>query len=173
MKLAVWFMVVAGAGCEALFGDDMGTTLPYTPVAALDKAEVAAAREFCVDEVNRYRATRGLPAIVRSSQLEDFADEGAAIDAYAEMPHTHFSTAPFPQPAQSNGENEIRNWDLHKYLTLRTVIERGFAKMWAEEGTREDGHFQNMINDFDEAGCGFYLDVPTQNVTIVQDFRKR
>jgi hypothetical protein len=95
------------------------------------------------------------------------------VDASPAEPHTHFNTTPFPGPARSAGENEIRNWSLRTYGSVRTIIERGFAQMWAEEGTADDGHFQNMIGGWDEAGCGFYLDVASQAVTVVQDFRQR
>jgi hypothetical protein len=133
-------------------GDDDSDV--YHPIAALDPLEVEDARDFCVQETNRYRTMLALPALVRSTEMEAYADEGAAIDAYSEGPHQHFTTVPFTG-----------------HRTLRLIIQRGWALFWGEGPG--GGHYDNMISDFTDMGCGFHLDVPMQTVTVVQDFRKR
>ncbi len=79
-------------------------------------------------------------------------------------------TTPFPGPYVRLGENELRSWGLREHRTVRKIITEGTGRMWAEGPG--GGHYETMIADFDEVGCGLHLDVPLQTVTVVQDFRK-
>ena len=60
-----------------------------SPADAVD--EDSADLVFCVDETNRYRATRSRPPLARSAALEAYAAEGAQVDGTAHSAHRHFS----------------------------------------------------------------------------------
>lgn len=157
-------LLVSISGCSQLVGGDDWETL-----TELDPVQLEADRQYCVDAINGFRAMNGLPALNRSPTMEVYADEGAQVDAYSGVAHHHFHTTPFTGPNRSLGENEVRNWSMPKYGSAREIIRRGLLQMWAEGPG--GGHYENMIKNFDEVGCGFHLDVAKQELTVVHDFR--
>ena len=132
------------------------------PTDAASLANLSVETIFCVDEINRYRATVDMPALTRSTELESYAAESARIDGLARQPHQHFS--------QTNGggiaraENELLSWpngDIHE------IIQRGLGVMWTAgpSGT----HYKIMVGSYTQAGCGIFVN--DHDVTIAQDFR--
>src|SRR4051812_1904059 len=86
-------MVLLAAGCA---GDDGG--------GAAD----TSAHATCVTETNRYREMNGKPDVMRSTQLEDFANTGAMVD-FGGTPHQHFSSTSGGGIAFA--ENECPHWN--------------------------------------------------------------
>ncbi len=144
-------------------GDDLGDDAP-----AIDAAPgVDASNEahvFCVDETNRLRALNGRPAVVRSLQLEAYANEGAEHD-FHNNPHDHFSS--------TNGggiafaENECPHWDLSFGGGDLVGLVGACIEAFYSEGPG-GGHYENMMGAYGALGCGIYQE--GSDVTIVQDF---
>jgi hypothetical protein len=117
---------------------------------------------FCVDEINRYRATVNLEPLGRSVDLEGFAATAVAYDAKLGVPHQYF--------LQTNGggvaraENQLLLW---KGFGVEDVIKKGVAQMWAE-GTN-GSHYIVMTGNYSQVGCGIYVN--GNEVSVSQDFR--
>jgi hypothetical protein len=147
-------VMVLLAGCA---GDDGGGTGGDT-----------SAHAVCVTETNRYRAMNGKADVVRSTQLEEFADTGAMID-FGGSPHQHFSST------QGGGiafaENECPHWSTKKTGgDLSMLVIQCIAAFYAEgPGTgNAHGHYNNMMGAYATLGCGIYQS--GTEVTIVQDY---
>ena len=145
------------SGCVIVQPDG---SIGLTNASAL--ANLPAETNFCVDEINRYRATVNLPGLTRSIDLESYAAESARVDGLAHQPHQHFS--------ETNGggialaENELLTWpngDIHG------VIQRGLGVMWTTgpSGT----HYKIMAGAYTQVGCGIFVN--DHDVTVAQDFR--
>lgn len=117
---------------------------------------------FCIEEINRYRATVAQPLLIRSETLESYAAASAAVDAAAGVAHRHFVTDNGGGVARA--ETELLSWP---NFDVRAVIEQGLAEMWRQGPAGE--HYQILAGPWTEAGCG--LAVTEHDVTIVQDFR--
>jgi uncharacterized protein YkwD len=130
--------------------------------------------QFCLDENNRYRATVGSPALVRTQTLDDFANTGAKYDYDAMTAHKHFGDSPgIPGGATAAGENEIPGfggWSIKAQGSVHDVIQQGLKSMW-DEGPG-GGHYENMKNPaYKNFGCGVYVAPNTaQDVTVTMDF---
>lgn len=123
-----------------------------------------SAQAFCVDDTNRYRAMNGRAAVQRSTQLEEFADDGAMID-HAGQPHDHFR--------QTSGggiafaENECPHWNLNQSSgDLKQLVGMCIAAFYSEGPG--GGHYENMLGNYGTLGCGIFMS--GSSVTIVQDF---
>lgn len=141
-------IALLGAGCGAGDAGNSGTD---------------AAHAFCVQETNRYRTDGGRAAVTRAAALEDFADEGAAVDHGAE-PHDHFR-------ATSGGgiafaENECPHWNLAPGGDLSALVGSCIAAFFGEGPG--GGHYENMMGNYGTLGCGLYVE--GDEVTIIQDF---
>lgn len=121
---------------------------------------------YCVDETNRYRAMVAAPPLGRSAGLEAYAAEGARLDGTSHTPHGHFISTGGGGVAFA--ENEIPWWKLKSGPTVRDIIRKGLALMWAEGPG--GGHYENIIGPYLELGCGVFVSGAGE-VTVVQDFR--
>jgi len=83
-RLATTLLVLM---CLAASACALPSSAPSTP----DAATIASSLQFCTDEINRYRASIGRPALTRSDSLEQFAATAAQHDASAGVPHSLFS----------------------------------------------------------------------------------
>ncbi len=122
----------------------------------------------CVDDINSYRATLGVPAYTRSSDLETFAATGAQSDAQSGQPHGHFIST-----NGGNGvafaENEVPGWPLNQYGSVAAVVDQGMQMMWGEGPG--GGHYENMAStQYTLAGCGTYT-TSDGSVWVTTDFR--
>ncbi len=126
-----------------------------------------AAHARCVSETNRYRQSIGKVALVRSPEIEAYADEGAEHD-YHSSPHDHFSST-----NGGNGltfaENECPGqlgWRISPGEEVSAVVDE-CIKAFFDEGPG-GGHYENLMGNFTKVGCGIYIEV--EAITIVQDF---
>ena len=143
-----------------------GTT-PAAPTDGVNAAssatvDLSAELAFCADEVNRYRASIGRPALSRSGSLEAFAAAAAEFDGRARVAHHHFTLT--GGGGVSLAETEILWWRGH---AVRNVIKDGLAQMW-KAGPKGD-HYEILSGEFREMGCGVF--VHNGEVTVAQDFR--
>ena len=132
---------------------------PSTPTPA----SIAGNVQLCVDEINRYRATIGRPALTRSDALDQFATQAAQHDHVAGVPHLLFRNT--NGGGVATAETELLHWTNY---AVRDVIKEGLAGMWA---VGPGGEHYNVLSagTYTQVGCGVYVDGAT--VSVAQDFR--
>jgi hypothetical protein len=144
-----------------------GAGSPAAPDAAIGGAQdVTSDATFCIDEVNRLRASAGKSALNKSDRVKGFSDEAARIDGEAHEVHKHFRDTNGGGGA-AKAENEIPWWKLSRYGSVRTIIREGLANEWAEGPG--GGHYENITGPYGEVACG--ISVTNDEVTVTQDFR--
>jgi hypothetical protein len=123
------------------------TTDPSTTTGNADPDE--AATQLCVDTINMYRATLGLPALARWKDAEDCSDTECLSDGMTGTPHGAFGMC------GEFAQNECPGWpgDGASFITDCLQL------MW-DEGPGADfnthGHYINMSNpDYTMVACGF------------------
>jgi uncharacterized protein YkwD len=158
-------VALASVGCGVI-GNPAAPSSPSAPGTSSGALDLTADTAFCVDEVNRFRATIGVAPLTASNQIGEFSSEAARVDGAAHEAHKHFR--------QTNGghgmaraENEIPWWTLARYGSVRTIIRDGLALEWAEGPG--GSHYDNMTGAYSEIACG--ISIANGEVTITQDFR--
>jgi len=117
------------------------------------------ASEACVDRINQYRGTLGLPPYARWTRAERCADGQAESDSMSGEAHGAFTQC------REWAQNECPGWP----GTPGGVIGECLDAMW-DEGPG-GGHYENMSSsDYTEVACGFHV-TPSGDVWAVQDFR--
>jgi uncharacterized protein YkwD len=164
VNVAIAFLLVVGVLATAC-GTGTHPTAP-SATAAVELADFSADSAFCVQEINRLRATVGEPPLARTDRLEQFAREAARVDTEEGVPHTHFR-----RTNGGNGtavaENTIPWWKMSRHGSVHNVIRAGLEQMWAQGPG--GGHFENLRGRYTEVGCGVF--VSNGEVTVSQDFR--
>ncbi|HEY5946122.1 MAG TPA: CAP domain-containing protein [Kofleriaceae bacterium] len=150
MKGALVIVVLAACG-----GDDTGGGAGDT-----------AAHDFCLSETNRYRTSNGKPALVRSAELEAYANEGARVD-FSSSPHNHFTSTNGGGIAFAENEcPQQLGWKLPVDGEIKPVV--GMCiNAFVSEGPG-GGHYENVMGPYTKLGCGIY--VSGEGITILQDF---
>jgi hypothetical protein len=117
----------------------------------------------CVDGINRYRATKGLPALARWMEAEPCATGEAAEDARSQQAHGSFGRC------QEGAQNACPNWP----GPADRMIDQCLDRMWAE-GPGEfpaHGHYENMVSTRStKVACGVFT-MADGKLWAVQDFR--
>ena len=147
------------AGVVTGCGRGSPATPSLTPGAL---ANLSANLSYCVDEVNRYRASVGRPPLTRSADLETFAAQAAENDGRAHQAHHWFGMTGGAGTAMA--ENEILWW---KGFGVQSVIQQGLQQMW-QAGPKGE-HYDIMVGSFSQIGCGIFVN--GSEVTVAQDFR--
>lgn len=152
-------------------GDDDPATAPETddPPPVEDTASAStttddSVEQLCVDEINDYRATLGLPAYGRWSDGEACAADEARQDSESGIAHGAFGQC------GEWAQNECPGWPLPADSSIVGCL----AMMWAE-GPGADfslhGHYINMSSEsYSEVACGFY-ETPSGSLWAIQNFR--
>lgn len=145
--------LVIVANLAACTDDDGGTEID------------SSAHQFCVTETNRYRAMHGKPAVVRSPQLESYANTGAMID-FNGTPHDHFRNTSGGGIAFA--ENECPKWNLQQQGggDMNNLVAACIAAFYSEGPG--GGHYEIMLGNYGTLGCGLYQS--GSSVTIIQDY---
>ncbi|MEZ4226731.1 MAG: CAP domain-containing protein [Polyangiaceae bacterium] len=124
------------------------TPPPTTPPPA--SATYAQERAQCVNGINQYRASKGLPALSPRSDFESCADGSAASDSASQTPHGAFGKC------QEAAQNECPGWQ----GTLGQVID-GCTKAMFAEGPGDGpahGHYRNMMDPgYRSVACGIHV----------------
>ncbi len=133
---------------------DSGPTPPTPPVGN-------GAQEICVNEINKWRATEGLPPLQRWTQAETCTDGQCKSDSETNRPHGAFGRC------TENAQNECPGWNGRP----ETMIQGCMKMMWDEKfGNGEKGHYENMKSArFTKVACGFYV-TPGGKVWAIQNF---
>ncbi len=114
-----------------------------------DGSEYEAAAQRCVDTINMYRASLGLPAYARWHEAEGCSDDEAASDGKSKQPHGAFGQC------EENAQNECPGWP----TPAESMIDGCLELMW-NEGPGADfsahGHYINMSStQYTKVSCGF------------------
>lgn len=144
-----------------------GTTQGDTPTG---NDPYAAARQACVDEINRHRATEGKSPLERWTDAEFCTDGEAKSDSETGIPHGAFGQC------NEHGQNECPGWP-----STDSIISGCLQAMWDEgpppvnpcEGQcfLDHGHYINMSSTrFTKVACGFYT-TPDGSIWSIQNFR--
>jgi hypothetical protein len=124
----------------------------------------SSAEQLCVDTINQYRASLGLPALKRWKTSEGCADGQAKSDAKTGRAHGAFTLC------GELGQNECPGWPSPPTDALPQCL----AQMWAEgpgADFNKHGHYLNMSNrSYTQVACGI-SELPDGTFWSVQDFR--
>jgi hypothetical protein len=129
-----------------------------TPAAANDPVQL------CVDTINGYRASIGLPPYARWTANETCVDGQGLSDSQTGQPHSAFGQC------SEWAQNECPGWP----GTPASVIGSCLQVMWNEgpgASYATHGHYINMTNpNYTKVACGFAV-LPNGTVWAVQDFQ--
>ncbi|HEY2512922.1 MAG TPA: CAP domain-containing protein [Polyangiaceae bacterium] len=115
--------------------------------------------QACVDAVNAYRATVGLPAYARWNAEETCVDGQAQSDSEANQAHSAFTQC------GEWAQNECPGWP----GPSGSMIGDCLKAMWAEGPG--GGHYDNMTSkSYTKVACGFYT-LSDGSVWATQDFK--
>jgi len=124
----------------------------------------SGAEQLCVDTINDYRDSIGLPPLSRWTSAESCASDQSRSDAQSGDWHGAFGAC------DELAQNECPGWS----GPPSTMITQCLAQMWAEgpgADFSEHGHYINMSStQYTQVACGFYT-LPDGSVWAVQDFR--
>lgn len=141
-----------GSGTAGAGGATTGSTDPY-----------AQARQDCVDQINQYRASLGLPALTRWTAAEACVDGEAKADSISGTAHSAFGSC------GEWAQNECPAWP-----SVDSTTSQCLAAMWAEgpgSNYEAHGHYINMSNpQYTMVACGFYT-ADNGSVWAAQDFK--
>jgi hypothetical protein len=117
------------------------------------------AAQACVDTINQYRASLGLPAYTRWSSGESCVDQQAQADAQSNTPHSAFGNC------GEFAQNECPGWPGPPASMIGSCLQM----MWGEGPG--GGHYDNMTSQqYTQVACGFYT-AGDGSVTATQDFK--
>ena len=125
----------------------------------------AADRTLCVDTINQYRATIGLPAYTEWTDGESCADGEAKSDSSTGKAHGAFGTC------NENAQDECPGWP---GSDVATSLKGCLQQMW-NEGPGTDfsthGHYINMSSkQYSQVACGFFV-TTDGSLWAVQNFK--
>lgn len=144
--------------------DEPGTTPSETGTATDPTDPYDGARQDCVDRINAFRATEGLPPYARWTDAEGCVDGQAQADSESGVPHSAFGQC------GEWAQNECPGWPADPEVINQDCLQM----MWDEgpgEPFSEHGHYLNMSNaSYTQVACGFYA-TPDGSMWATQDFR--
>jgi hypothetical protein len=119
-------------------------------------------RAACVERINAFRATEGLPPLRRWVGAESCSDLQAKSDSETGQAHGAFGDC------GERAQNECPGW-----RSVPSIVEGCLQAMWDErlDPAGEQGHYRNMSSArHGEVACGFY-ETPQGRVWALQNFR--
>jgi hypothetical protein len=138
-----------------------GFQVPGQPAPPLASGNDVAQR--CVDDINGYRATKGLAPLARWNDGEGCAANESATDSRSQTPHGSFGTC------REMAQNACPNWP----GPAERMIDDCLRMMWNEgpgEGSAH-GHYENMVSPRSRSvACGFHT-MPDGRIWAIQNFR--
>jgi len=140
-----------------------GTTASTTDATATSSTGGGnASAQLCVDTINQYRSSLGLPPYARWTEAEECADSEARSDSQTGEAH-----GAFPQCGES-AQNECPHWPGPPESVVAPCLQQMF-----DEGPgnyADHGHYINMTNrQYKSVSCGFYV-TASGSVWVIQDF---
>jgi hypothetical protein len=156
--------VTAGNGATGATTVASATTGAGPATTSTSSGGNTAYAQHCVDQINQYRATLGLPAYARWDTAEPCADQQSQSDGNSNTAHGAF------QMCGEWAQNECPGWP----GTPSSIIDGCLMQMWAEGPgafNQGHGHYINMSStQYTKVACGAYQ-FPDGTVWAVQDFQ--
>jgi hypothetical protein len=119
-------------------------------------------RQACVNRINEYRSSEGLPAYTRWTDAEYCSDSEAQSDSETGDAHGAFGQC------GESAQNECPGWPSYE-----AIVEGCLQMMW-DEGPGDfagHGHYLNMSStSYGRVSCGFY-ETADGSVWSVQNFQ--
>jgi hypothetical protein len=143
------------SGCEPA---DSGTD----GVPSGSRSQYDSLRVQCVDRINAFRATEGLPALQRWTDAETCSDGEAKSDSESGKAHGAFGTC------GEWAQDECPGWP-----SAQSTVTSCLQSMWNEKDIPggQQGHYKNMSNkSYTQVACGFYQ-APGGKVWALQNFK--
>ncbi|MBS2020619.1 MAG: hypothetical protein JST00_47635 [Deltaproteobacteria bacterium] len=123
---------------------DPGTSSGTSGTSGTVSGGGSTAAEICVNTINEYRKTKGLPPYARWPEAEACSDGQAASDGQTRKAHGAFGKC------QEMGQNECPGWP----GPAETMIPQCLKAMWGEGPG--GGHYEMMVSTrFTKVACGF------------------
>jgi hypothetical protein len=165
--------VTSGGETTATSGGAGGSPVPGTTATGASATSSSAATtggggvdaaQLCVDGINAFRATLGLPAYARWTPEEACASDEAAKDAAVNKAHSAFGQC------GEWAQDECPGWG----GPPEGMIQNCLQMMW-DEGPGDfnsgHGHYINMSStSYTKVACGFHV-LPGGSVWATQDFQ--
>jgi hypothetical protein len=153
-----------GAGGNARDAGSTGGTSGIDAGKADSGGTPTGVQQLCVDTINNYRSTLGLPPYARWTAEEACGDGQAQSDSQTGTAHGAFTRC------TELAQNECPGWPTPQ----ETAITGCLQAMW-NEGPGADfathGHYINMSStQYKQVACGFFT-TAAGKVWAVQDFR--
>ena len=164
-RYAVIAIAMAGA-LSACSGAANPVSPDSTAAAPTTVNSLSADATFCVEEVNRLRATVGAAPLDRAENIEAFANVAARVDTEAREPHHYFRMTNGGN-GTAMAETQIPWWPLSRYGSSRTIVKEGLAMMWAQGPG--GSHYDIIRGNYKQIGCGVFV-TASGEVTVSQDF---
>jgi len=165
LRLALIMTVgLMGSHCGGGANDQTAGS-PASPSAGPTSA-TPADLAYCVQDINRYRASVGRRPYTESPTLEAFAAIGAQQDSATGSAHSHFIAV------NGGGVALAENEFLDQVLTGRETVQEAIHianALFFGEGPG-GGHYENLSSTaFTQGGCGVFLQGAV--ITVTEDFR--
>jgi hypothetical protein len=151
LALALYACLAAFTSCN----------MPYGPSGA-NQPDYESFRAECVDRINAFRASEGLPALSRWKDAESCSDGEARSDSETGKAHSAFGTC------KEWAQDECPGWG-----SAQSTVDGCLQSMWDERlnPNGEQGHYRNMSNaKYKSVACGFYK-TPDGKVWALQNFK--
>ena len=133
-----------------------------TPTVQDNEASLASIRQQCVDKINQYRSTIGLPPLAHYSLGDSCADSEAYSDSQSGIAHGAFGSC------GEWAQNECPGWP-----SLSSICNNCLQDMWNEglgEPYSVHGHYINMANNAYTAVSVGFSKTSGSNIWAVFDF---
>lgn len=132
-----------------------------TSAASSSSTEDSSWRTYCLDVINKYRATENLkPLTLAPEAKQSCADEQSAADLASGKAHGHFGDC--GEFAQNSGPNIDLKWQ----NTEEKIIDTYLEMMWNEKKLVESGE-RNPDKKEDFSYIGHYLNMSSTKYTSV------
>lgn len=126
-----------------------------------EEADSSDWRNYCLDEINKYRATENLkPLVLAPEAKQTCVDEQAAADLASGKAHGHFGDC--GEFAQNSGPNFNLTW----IKTETQIVDTFLQMMWDEKKLVESGE-RDPAKKEDYSYIGHYLNMSSKSYTSV------
>lgn len=116
-------------------------------------------KEYCVEAINKYRATENLPAYAFADESrQSCTDKQSAKDLSTNKAHGHFGDC------GEHGQNSAPNVTLAYYANDNAIIDYYLEMMWNEKKLIESGE-RDPDNNKDFPAIGHYLNMSSKRFT--------
>lgn len=146
---------------ESSSSEDVTESSANAKSSSSEEADSSDWRNYCLDEINKYRATENLkPLVLAPEAKQTCVDEQAAADLASGKAHGHFGDC--GEFAQNSGPNFNLTW----IKTETQIVDTFLQMMWDEKKLVESGE-RDPAKKEDYSYIGHYLNMSSKSYTSV------